>query len=346
LIIGAAAVAVVAVAGVLAMRSTGGRGTAETASVPAGVSADPSAASAAPVASAPTGPNRTPAAAPVEPAAVVDESPCPDGMVYVGGGKFFMGTDDPADVFYFSRPARQVEVAPYCIAINEVTVGEYRQCSGVGECKRAFKHAYWPKSADLTEEAWANAKESYSVLCNERYENRTDHPVNCVTWEQADSYCAFKGWRLPREAEWEFAARGSDGREFSWGDQRPSEKNMNGCGAECRQWRIDAGLPDEPVLHPANDGFSGTAPVGSFPAGRSANGLNDMVGNVFEWMQEPFVRPGEDVANAHGKRVIRGGAFNSFRPQFANPALRVGQTEDAHVHAIGFRCAADPVGNP
>jgi formylglycine-generating enzyme required for sulfatase activity len=179
------------------------------------------------------------------------------------------------------------------------------------------------------------------VLCNERSEQLLDHPVNCVTWAQASGYCAFKGSRLPTEVEWEFAARGADGRTFPWGDEQPSQRSLNGCGAECRQWRSDAGLPNGPVLFGASDRYPGTAPVGSFPQGRSANGLDDMAGNVWEWVEDAFVEPGEDAAAAH-RRVIRGGGFNSARPDFVMAAMRLGQDEDAHVHATGFRCAADP----
>jgi formylglycine-generating enzyme required for sulfatase activity len=341
-IIGAAAVAVLSVFGVLFMRSTSqaqqnpAASKAPEAAVVAKGTAPSQPVPASPEPASSTSPTPQPAAA-----EVAATPRCPEGMVYVEGGKFFMGTDDQGDIFKFSRPARQVEVGPFCIGINEVSVGEYRQCSGVGECKRAFKDSQWPQGNE-DPDAWNNAREAYSVLCNERYDQRLDHPVNCVTWEQAKSYCEFKGWRLPKEAEWEFAARGSDGRVYSWGDEAPAAKFMNGCGSECRQWRSDAGLDPGSVLHESNDSFAGTAPVGSFPAGVSANGLNDMAGNVWEWVEEPFVMPGDDVANAHGRRVIRGGGFNSYRPEHATPALRFGQAEDAHLHAIGFRCVAEP----
>lgn len=344
LIIGAAGVAVLTVFGVLFLRASGGSDP-NTEPTPG---AEPAVVAQGGAPAQPAQP-ANPTVAPVDPtasanpvAATPAASRCPEGMAYVEGGKFFMGTDQPGDVFSFSRPARQVEVGPYCIGSNEVTVGEYRQCSGVGECKRAFKDSRWPQGG-MDKAAWDASREANSVLCNERYEQNVDHPVNCVTWEQAKSYCSFKGWRLPKEAEWEFAARGADGRRYSWGDEPPSATMMNGCGAECRQWRSDAGLTEEPVLHEANDNFAGTAPVGSFPAGQAMKGLNDMAGNVWEWMEEPFVRHGEDIANAHGRRVIRGGGFNSYMAEHATPALRYGQDEQAHVHAVGFRCVADPL---
>ncbi|HET6584101.1 MAG TPA: SUMF1/EgtB/PvdO family nonheme iron enzyme, partial [Nannocystaceae bacterium] len=87
----------------------------------------------------------------------------------------------------------------------------------------------------------------------------------------------------------------------------------------------------------------GTAPIGRFAAGTTRHGLHDIAGNVFEWTVDEFRPYGDDepTDDAPG-RVIRGGAFNSFQAQFADPALRFPQAEDAHNHGIGFRCAAVP----
>ncbi|MCA9656405.1 MAG: SUMF1/EgtB/PvdO family nonheme iron enzyme [Myxococcales bacterium] len=287
----------------------------------------------------------TPAAEGVEPAAVAvpDDGPCPAGMVRVAGGKMFMGTDRDEAVLAPAHPAHQVEVGPYCIGVHEVTVDEYRSCSDVGECKRAHRTSEWPGEGPH-QTAW-------DELCNENHDDRGDHPMNCVTWVQAQRYCEWKGGRLPTEAEWEMAARGSDGRVYPWGDEAPGPEHINGCGAECRTWRAAKGLPETPgLLYPASDGFPGTAPVGSFPAGRTQWGLDDIAGNVFEWTADPFrlypgaepAPEGDDSDSRAARRVIRGGAFNSFLPDHADPALRFPQAEGAHTHGIGFRCAADP----
>lgn len=284
-------------------------------------------------------------AAPEEAAkAVVDAGPCPGGMAFVPGGKFFMGTDADDAVLQTARPAHSVEVGAFCIDIDEVTVDEYRECSKTGECKRAFRDSTWPQGSS-DEAEWKLQMDAHSELCNEAYDDRGDHPVNCVDWAQARAFCERRGGDLPSEAEWEFAARGSDGRVYSWGDAVPTPKHMNGAGKEYVAWRESKGLSTHATLYDADDGFVGTAPVGKFVDGTAQWGLHDLAGNVFEWTLDEF-RKYDDTADAAPegprKRVIRGGAFNSFQPQFADPALRFPQVEDAHNHGIGFRCVADP----
>ncbi|MCH9680681.1 MAG: formylglycine-generating enzyme family protein [Deltaproteobacteria bacterium] len=302
---------------------------------------EPAAAVVASTAGAPP-----PPAAPETIPAVPDLGPCPEGMVHLAGGKFFMGTDRDVPLLAAAHPAHQVEVDAYCIDIHEVSVDQYRGCSTKGECKRAYRTSQWPR-------AQPEHTEAYSELCNERYDDRGQHPINCVTWQQAQHYCQWRGGRLPTEAEWEFAARGSDGRVYPWGDTVPGPTHMNGCGAECRTWRAAKALPETPaMLHDASDKFPGTAPVGSFPEGQTQWGMHDVAGNVFEWTTDAYrPYPGADVdepadadeppdPEAPKRRVIRGGAFNSFAPDHADPALRFPQDEQAHTHGIGFRCAS------
>ena len=226
-----------------------------------------------------------------------------------------------------------------------MTIDAYRACSKRGECKRAFRDSYWPQGS-MDKDAWTRSKKAHSGLCNEAYDDRGTHPVNCVTWHQAKAFCEWRGASLPTEAQWEFAARGSDGRVYSWGDQKPDSELMNGCGAECNAWREKVGLPATPTLYDADDGYPGTAPVGSYPAAKTQHGLLDMAGNVFEWTADTFRPYGEvealSATDGPTRRVIRGGAFNSFDPSFADPALRFPQAADSHSHGIGFRCAAPP----
>lgn len=278
-------------------------------------------------------------------AAPTPTTPCPANMKHVEGGKFFMGTDADDQVLATARPAHAMEVAPFCIDIDEVSLAAYRECSQKGECKRAFRDSTWPQGSS-DEADWKAAMAAHSELCNERFDDRGDHPVNCVDWAQARAFCQKRGGDLPTEAQWEFAARGSDGRVYPWGDELPTPSHMNGSGREYVAWRQSKSLPPHGVLYEADDGFIGTAPVGHFGKGESQRGLHDIAGNVFEWTLDefkPYSSEGDaKTADGPRKRVIRGGAFNSFQPQFADPALRFPQVEDAHNHGIGFRCVAVP----
>jgi len=300
----------------------------------------------APVTAAPA--TEAPAAVP-EPPAPVPEPPCPAGMVLIEGGRFFAGTDADKPVLAMARPPHKVEVARFCLDMYEVTTEDYVKCSDAGECKRAYSDSFWPQGS-MKRADWEKARAAYSSLCNYGAEDRGRHPINCVMWAQADEYCRVQGKRLPGELEFEFAARGSDGRVYPWGDAPPSAQQLNGCGKECVEWRRANGLSPVEPLYPEDDGHVGTAPVGSAPAGRTQAGLFDIVGNVFEWTADPFrpyPRPdagGEAPPVMGNNRVIRGGAFNSFEPEHTDPALRLPYDADAHTHGIGFRCAADPRG--
>jgi len=185
----------------------------------------------------------------------------------------------------------------------------------------------------------------YSPLCNAAAPDRADHPINCVDHAMATRFCAARGARLPTEAEWEYAARGPDGRIYPWGDEAPSAKLLNGCGKECVAWGRSVREPLV-ALYADDDGFSQTAPVGSFPLGRSRFGLLDVAGNVWEWVADWYgsytAEPKHDPAGPNGgeARVIRGGAWNGSDPSWLNPSYRYGQRPDALSHGIGFRCAA------
>ncbi|MDC0667310.1 bifunctional serine/threonine-protein kinase/formylglycine-generating enzyme family protein [Nannocystis radixulma] len=271
---------------------------------------------------------------------------CPEGMAFVTGKNFFMGSESEKPVLALARPQHKVEIRPFCIDIYEVTTEKYEACSDKGDCKRAYRDSFWPQGASKRAD-WDKAKTAYSTLCNAGVAERKQHPINCITWAQADEYCRVQGKRLPSEAEFEFAARGSDGRVYPWGDGAPSPEHLNACGTECVAWRKQKGLPPVEPMYAADDKFVGTAPVGSFPGGKTENGLFDLVGNVFEWTADRFERypttEGEPPPPMPGNnRVIRGGAFNSSEPEHTDPALRFPNDADAHTHGIGFRCAGDP----
>jgi formylglycine-generating enzyme required for sulfatase activity len=141
-------------------------------------------------------------------------------------------------------------------------------------------------------------------------------------------------------------ARGSGEHRYPWGDEAGDAEHMNACGHECTAWERDHGLKPNARMYETADGFPGTAPVGSFPKGRTSLGVNDLVGNVWEWTADWFeIYRGDEQLNPKGartgdKKAIRGGGFNGGVQLWLTPAFRYHQLADASAPAIGFRCAA------
>ncbi len=273
------------------------------------------------------------------PIAAAEKTSCPAGMILIKGGKMFMGARD-LDDNAAAKPPHEVMVPSYCLDKTEVTTGAYQTCVDKGECERALEQVSWP---NLTDEK----KKRYSPFCNAGQKDRLSHPINCVAWPMADNFCKKAKHRLPTEAEWEFAARGSSQRKYPWGDDPPNGKFLNACGKECSLWG-DTHAEKHQMMFEDDDGFPATAPVGSFPAGASAQGVMDLAGNVWEWTADYFAPYGEArLDNPKGpetgdKRVVRGGDFFGFQADWARPAWRWKTDPETYNHAIGFRCAADP----
>ncbi len=202
------------------------------------------------------------------------------------------------------RPARRVELPAFAMTAFEITNAQYRAFSAASGHRPSF-HGNHP------------------VL------GRPDRPVVGVTWDDAGAFCAFHGLALPTEQQWERAARGTDGRLHPWGDEPVTAERANR-GAEACCQPSDA------------DGFVMTAPVGSFPAGRSAEGVHDLVGNVWEWVDgwyNPYdARP---AARQERFRVLRGGAWNSDDRKL-RATYRLAYTGDFRFSASGgFRCVSN-----
>lgn len=273
------------------------------------------------------------------PSASARAAGCPIGMLVIPGGQFFMGSGDK-NALDFEKPQHQVKLAPYCIDELEVTTERYKTCSDQGACKPNADFNEWP---GITEKD----RKVFDPLCNRRDPTkRARHPMNCIDWGMADAFCRNAGGRLPTEAEWEFAARGPDGRLYPWGDDPPSHLLLNACGKECVEWgKKNLVVPALTPMYPDGDGYPNTAPVGSFPEGKSRYGVQDVVGNVWEWVADYYAPYAvTDLSDPKGppagtERVIRGGAWNGAEPSWVRPTFRFKDDPAKRSHGVGFRCA-------
>lgn len=280
-------------------------------------------------------------------ASVAASKPCPAQMVWIDGGTFEMGSASTRPALSLARPAHRVSLRGFCLSTHEVTAAEYRACADAGQCTPAHQTSHFVEANDADELPVSQR----GALCNAGRAGREQHPINCVSHSQAEAYCRARAGRLPTEAEWEFAARGSSSRAFPWGDEKPTHSRANACGKECarRQSELVGRDAQNAPLYAGDDGHSGTAPVGSFPHGGSPEGVDDLIGNVFEWTAEGLYTYDRGASiDPRGPSdsesfVIRGGNFNSTLPEFLDPALRFAMHRDSYSHGVGFRCAADGV---
>jgi formylglycine-generating enzyme required for sulfatase activity len=270
-------------------------------------------------------------------------------MVLVPGGTFTMGNTGGFGDNGMSPP-HTVTVSAFCMDKTEVTVASYRRCAqeernGI-KCSEPPTTVYWNGFSKAQNKFW-------SQFCNGGRADRDTHPLNCVDWDQASTHCRWTGGRLPTEAEWEFAARGTDTRAYPWGDEAPTSKHLNACGTECRAAVAQAGWTYDKILYEEDDGAATTAPVGSYPRGASPFGVLDMAGNVAEWAADWFARyphtdapmvdpkgpekPGEDE-----ERAIRSWGWDLDEAFLARVAIRTGRHATMRFHTVGFRCVHAP----
>jgi formylglycine-generating enzyme required for sulfatase activity len=225
------------------------------------------------------------------------------------------------DWFVDETPKNTVFLDTFYVDLTEVTNSMYQRCVEAGACtepseKKSFSRDFY----------YGNA-----VYVN--------YPVIYVSWEQASSYCSWRGARLPYEAEWEKAARGTDGRLYPWGNYFDGSQ-ANFCDTNCINGWANRKL---------NDGQTDTALVGSYNNGISPYGLMDMAGNVWEWVWDFYASdyysnspPQNPRGPDNGKfRVLRGGSWYDIGYN-----LRVTNRDwDDPTNAIndrGFRCARYP----
>lgn len=211
------------------------------------------------------------------------------------------------------KPVHQVTLQGFSMDVTEVTVAQYQECVSDGGCS--------PRSDDRAE-------------CSPPSSSGDEHPASCVDWSQATSFCSWAGKRLPTEEEWEYAAKGTDGRKFPWGNQAPSAQLLNALGSTEGAWKERA---EWAAMFSGSDGYEATAPVESFPAGVSPFGLHDMAGNVREWTSSRYCNYLE--ACGAEARAIRGGSWKSELVSSARSAFREWGKPSNRYDDVGFRCA-------
>jgi len=231
-------------------------------------------------------------------------------MVLIPAGEFVMGSL-PGEGDDNEHPQRKVTLDAYRIYKCEVTNSQFRRFVG--------------ETGYRAEGQW----EKFSLT------GRDDHPVINVTWNDARRYCQWAGGRLPTEAEWEKAARGTDGRMYPWGNEWDRNKcnNVTTDSAIYKASRVDLRLG------------KGTTPVGTFPEGASPYGCLDMAGNVWEWCSDwydPDYYKKSLPLNPQGaatgdSRVFRGGGWFDDVTTGCRCAFRVGNDPKSSTYLYGFR---------
>lgn len=196
-----------------------------------------------------------------------------------------------------TRAPAPVAIPAFWLDSVEVTVAAYRACIAAGTCAAPTSAPGCTLAAGLE-----------------------THPVNCVSLDQARAYCTWLGKRLVRNDEWSSATSGASARVYPWGADAPGPDRLNACGSECASSTGGA-------MYGASDGFAATAPVGSFPLGRTPDGALDLAGNVAEWV------------DGTPAPLARGGSYadvvaSSIMSASVGVAASAGPT-------VGFRCAAD-----
>ncbi len=270
--------------------------------------------------------------APVAPVGSVDnpKAPtprCPVDMAGVPGGTFTVG-DDGGDAD--ERPAHDVTLNAFCIDLTEVTVKAWGACVKAGACAAPAAAVQWGGVTSKDHTLWDS-------FCNGAHDDRGEHPVNCVSWDQARAYCKWNDRRLPTEEEWELVARGPNKAPFPWGNLEVTPERLDVCGPDCALKASVLGGDWKSIL-PREDGWVGTAPVGSYPEGKSPFGAYDLAGNVAEWTASahcPY--PGNNCASE--MRTVRGSSFSTDDVRDVRSASRSHLDPTTKAASVGFRCA-------
>lgn len=270
---------------------------------------------------------------PVDPPKQTSPTPTPPpakipGMIWIPEGPFMMGSNSGDSD---EKPVHAVMLTGFYLDRTEVTMAEYQKCVQANGCTELAKTVQYEGA---TEE---NIKK-LSQFCNANQADRSRHPVNCVDWNQAAAYCKWVGKRLPTEEEWEYAARGKDGRKYPWGTEAPRVGLLNACGSECVAMARKRGM-DWSSMYTGNDGWETTAPVGSVKGDKSPFGVMDLGGNVTEWMQDWYRDSYRTSDGPTKNRSLRGGSWYRITPSDARAPIRFRFSPVYRSGYVGFRCA-------
>jgi iron(II)-dependent oxidoreductase len=202
-------------------------------------------------------------------------------------------------------PARVVELAPFRVNKFEITNAQYSAFAA----ETAHRPSFYAGHPEL---------------------GLADRPVVGIAFDDAQAFCRHYGLRLPTEEEWERAARGRQGWAHPWGDAAVGAGRANRGAQTCCG-------PD------AADGYAMTAPVGHYPAGASAEGVHDLIGNVWEWVDAWYAPYGTPEAQLDRQyRILRGGAWNSDDAHLTATYRLAYRPDFAFAGNGGFRCASSP----
>jgi formylglycine-generating enzyme len=224
-------------------------------------------------------------------------------MILVPGGPFIMGSNEHDD-HDSEKPMRTVTLSSYRLSKTPITVGQFRAYTNA-TCKRFD---------------WAGRKPDWGWL--------DDHPMVRVTWDEARAYCQWAGGDLPTEAQWERAARGTDGRKYPWGN----EWNPDLCVHSDKDWE------DKKSTSPVNRRDHTYA---------TSRGHTDMAGNVWQWCLDRYSSDGyRSLPDYEPQRmhsdygyVLRGGSWRNESPSIFRSALRFHDSPSYNEIDLGFRIA-------
>jgi formylglycine-generating enzyme required for sulfatase activity len=259
-------------------------------------------------------------------------------MVFVPEGNFQMGSNDGPD---YEKPKHTVWLDAFWIDQTEVNNAQFEKFVKESSYETDAEIANWGYVFDMSSVKWlkvtgVNWRHPHGPTSN--LDGLENHPVTYMSWNDASAFCKWAGRRLPSEAEWEKAARGTDYRLYPWGDQKPGNNLLNFADKN-----ISLSWADKNT----DDGYTFTSPVGHYPEGASPYGALDMAGNVWEWVNDWFdqnyylsqtIWRNPTGPSTKSGRVLRGGSWYDSGI-VSRSSFRLGYYPMDGYAYYGFRCA-------